>query len=329
MYLKSLWYLLKNPPHPAVIINFIRYFINSKFPNKIHLKHTPTSIVLYTTRRCNLSCDFCYLGDDLNPSNHAEFELEPEHYDKFRKSKYFRNALRIGLLGGEPFISKHVFDILADLKKQGKITTVVTNSMLLKGEKLEKLKQVAPVALGLSLYENNKQDIERVNKEMESYSTIWIQKIISADNLREIEESIKFCLSIGAKNLKLSNYYPSGSEDEHKVVFDDNINFPSCKKYIEETYGDKIRINWFKPISRVVTNKSCMMPKSYIHLDNNGAIGPCLMRVPNEEKYGNIYSEEGWNHPGTLELRKDMTDNSICNDICRFCESLEDDLYKI
>jgi len=329
IYFRALLRLLKSPPHLRVVLNYVKY-LNARRLNKDVVSHTPTNVVIYTTRNCNLNCDFCFIGDDLNPENGQEYELKYEQYLKITENDFFKNALRVGLLGGEPFIAREIFEILEDLNKRRKVVTVVTNSTLLKGSKLERFANCAPDILGLSLYESNWSDVERVYLRMRKKSIVWIQTILEADNLNEIYKSLDFSLSIGCKNIRFSNYYPTYGKGMEKVIFQDNQEFLILKFNVIKKYGKKLNIDWPAPVSNTVNKKSCLQPISYVHLDNQGAIGACFMRPPNEETYGNIFLENSWNNEKHKELRNYMNiDGSECDSDCRYCENLTEDLYKI
>lgn len=329
IYIRALYRLLKSPPHFRVVLNYVKYLWARK-QNLTIVSHTPTNVVIYTTKNCNLNCDFCFIGDDLNPENGKDFELTLEQYQKITKNDFFQNALRVGLLGGEPFIARDIFEILEDLNSRRKVVTVVTNSTLLKGSKLERFSNCAPDILGLSLYDSNWNDVERVYQKMKKHSIVWIQTILEADRLDEIYKSLDFCLKIGCQNIRFSNYYPTYGNGMEKVIFGDDQRFLSLKKNVIRKYGRKLNIDWPAPISREINKKSCLQPISYVHVDNQGAIGACFMRPPNMGKYGNIFSKNSWNGEKHRELRGYMNkDGSDCDSDCRFCENLSEDLYKI
>jgi MoaA/NifB/PqqE/SkfB family radical SAM enzyme len=329
IYSRAFLRLLKSPPHFRVVSNYVKYFWARKM--KLNLvSHTPTNVVIYTTKNCNLNCDFCFIGDDLNPANGKDFELTYEQYQEITKSDFFKNSLRVGLLGGEPFIAKDIFQILEDLNKRRKVVTVVTNSTLLVKEKLDKFYNNPPDILGLSLYETNRDDVSRVYKKMHKKSIVWIQTILEADRLEDIYDVLEYCKSIGCSNIRFSNYYPTYGHGMEKVIFNDDKNFISLKKKVTSKYGNILNIDWPAPVSRELKTKSCLQPISYVHVDNKGAIGACFMRPPNEERYGNIYDENSWNGPSHVKLRSHMNSvGSDCDSDCRYCENLSEDLYKI
>jgi len=329
IYRRAFFALIKSPPGLAVFINYIRYSFARVFPS-LEVGFTPTNVVIYTTKSCNLNCDFCFIGDDLNPDNPLQYELTFENYKKIKQNRFFKNALRIGLLGGEPFIAKDIFSILEDLQGSGKITTVVTNAMLLKGEKLDRFKKCPPTILGLSLYPENEDDVERVYSALHSETIVWIQTIIEATDLGKIQRVIDYCKKIGCKNIRMGNYYPTYGKGMEHVIFEDNLEFQKLKKEIILKYGKEFNIDWLAPVQREVKKKVCLQPLSYIHIDNTGEIGACFMRSPNKDIYGSIFDQDAWNNKANQDLRNNMYfKKEGCDPWCRFCENLGEDLYKV
>lgn len=329
IYIRAIWSLIKNPPSFRVIFNYVKYTISRIFP-KLEVSHTPTNVVIYTTKSCNLNCNFCFIGDDLNPENPGQYELTWENYQKIKENRFFKNSLRLGLLGGEPFIARDIFRILEDLKGAGKVTTVVTNAMLLKDDKLERFKECPPTILGLSLYDENIEDVERVFKALNKKTIVWIQTIIEATDLEKIERVLAYCKKIGCKNIRMGNYYPTYGNGMEHVIFDDNEEFKRKKKEICDLYGSEFNIDWLAPVQRKVKHKNCLQPLSYIHIDNTGEIGACFMRSPNKAIYGSIFDENAWNNKANRDLRNNMYfKKEGCDPWCRFCENLGEDLYKV
>ena len=329
IYIRAAWSLIKRPPHLRVVINYLRYSLARLRPS-LTVGFTPTNVVIYTTKSCNLNCDFCFIGDDLNPEKPKQYELTLEHFEKIRTSRFYKNALRLGLLGGEPFLAKDIFEILKILQKSRKITTVVTNAMLLKGEKLDLLSKYPPTILGLSLYDENVEDIKRVYARLNNKTTVWIQTIIEATHLEKAEEVLKFCKEIGCKNIRFGNYYPTYGNGMEHVIFDDNADYQKMRERVSREYGSDFNIDWLAPVQRKVKTKRCLQPISYIHIDNNGEIGACFMRSPKKEIYGSIFDQDAWNNKANKDLRKNMyVKKEGCDPWCRFCENLGEDLYKV
>ncbi len=322
--------LIKRPPNPLVFINYLSYKL-AHLRKKVVLNHFPISLVFFINKKCNLTCEFCFTSADLNNSDANNFNLTYDELITFLNSKSGRRTLRVGLLGGEPFLHPDVFNFLNELYKRRKISTVVTNCTLLKGEKLDLLCKTPISAIGLSLYEDNSMDVKRVAEQLViNKKNFWMQKIIASNEISKIESIIAFAISIGCKNLQLSNYYPMSEEDKALTVYDDNEEYKKASKVLSLKYKGKININWFCAIKRTLAPKKCRIPFNFQYLDNKGSLGACCFLSPNEEKYGNFNTPNSWNAPYYQELRKNLLDeNAEPFDVCKNCETLHQDLYGV
>lgn len=332
LYLKLIIRILKNIPKVEVIINTILFQMN-KINKKAVLNYYPVSMIISATKRCNFTCSFCFVEEYMGKSAGTSGDLSFEQLEEIRKTKYYKKALRVGFLGGEPFMNKNIFEYLNILHKDKKITTVVTNSSLLKGENLNKLLASNLDVLGLSLYDNNYEDVTRVVKAINQKKLYWMQTIISADNLSKMEKVLEFATNIGCENLIFDNYYPMNKEDEVKIVKVDNLEYKKLKKELSEKYSRKINITWVALVdleeSVGKSKRACELPFSYIQLDNVGNIGPCCVRAP-EESFGNVFDANGWNNKKMQSLRRNLSDLSEpINDTCKNCQCLSVDLYNI
>lgn len=329
LYLSVLFRMLRNPPSFGVLFNFLKFQVNKLFKNtKVNFQ--PISIIISVTKRCNFSCEFCFVEDYMNESKGTSGDLEHDDFFKIINSKEGKSALRVGFLGGEPFLNKNIFSFLYELNKRKKITTVVTNSSLIKGKILDQL-LISPLdVLGLSLYDNNLDDVERVARACNGKINYWIQTVIDSKNLRKIENTILFALKVGCKQLILDNYYPKTDDRIEKTIFDDNEDYKKIRKELSEKYKKKLSITWIPTVARsLIKSKKCQLPMSYIQLDNRGNIGPCCVRAP-DVSFGNIFTSESWNSKKIIELRESMYDKKTePHDICKYCQCLSEDLYSV
>lgn len=247
-----------------------------------------------------------------------------------------RKALRVGLLGGEPFLNKDIFRIIEELKDQRKVITVVSNASLIQGEILENLLASRLDLLGLSLYSNNRQHVARVIQAIEGKVQYWVQTVVSSKEIHQLESIIDFCLSLGCRCLQLSNCVPTPSDQgmsEDLAIYEDNQEYLNEKKRLIRKYeSSDIKIEWINLLPRDTrAPRACAMPFSYVHIDSAGSLGACCMRAPDEKIYGNIFRDRNvWNSEYYLKLRKSMLDSSIePMDMCKGCDNLHRDLYRI
>lgn len=69
----------------------------------------PQGIVYESTMRCNLHCEFCYVGDLLNLEGEWREEMPLE---AIRRAFPERDGLQVNLTGGEIFMRKDIMDVL-------------------------------------------------------------------------------------------------------------------------------------------------------------------------------------------------------------------------
>ncbi|EHQ36696.1 radical SAM protein [Methanoplanus limicola] len=95
----------------------------------------PISLNIFTTRRCNFSCNYCSRNLSINSS---VFEGESILKSDFKieglkkiliKYPSIRSVSFVGV--GEPFLVKDIIEMASLAKKSGKKTSVVTNGSLL------------------------------------------------------------------------------------------------------------------------------------------------------------------------------------------------------
>jgi Fe-coproporphyrin III synthase len=76
----------------------------------------PAGVVYEATMRCNLKCEFCYVGDLLNLEGEWRQELSVE---ALRKAFPEKRGLAVSLTGGEVFVRKDVEEVLDLFRRKG------------------------------------------------------------------------------------------------------------------------------------------------------------------------------------------------------------------
>lgn len=330
IYIHCLIVILLRPPAPRVFFNFLKFKINY-FLKKRKVSHSPISLVIYANKICNFKCDFCFTYDSLNNERSSHYDLTKEKLLSILDTEMGKNSLRVGILGGEPFLNKNIFELIEVLKQKRKISTIVTNSSLLSGEKLKRLQESSLDVLGLSLYDNNWEDVKRVACAMnEAKKKYWVQAVISISTINEMEKIIEFNIQIGNKNLLFANYQPIFTGKISETILRGNQDYLKEESRLKSKYAKQISISWVPLVDPTPAKKNCTMPFSYVHVDAQGELGACCFRPPNEKKYGSIFHHDSWNLPYYIKLRENMfTDNTKGLDECNMCENLQCDLYKV
>jgi MoaA/NifB/PqqE/SkfB family radical SAM enzyme len=101
----------------------------------------PVGAVYEATMRCNLECEFCYVGDLLNVEGQWREEMNLEALGKAFPE---REGFQISLTGGEIFMRKDIMSVL-DLFKQKKYACgyLTTNGTIINEERAEALADLA------------------------------------------------------------------------------------------------------------------------------------------------------------------------------------------
>src|SRR6476659_4077771 len=116
----------------------IRRFLDEKTGRADRL---PMGAVYEATMRCNLHCEFCYVGDLLNIEGQWRDELA---IDALRKAFPERDGLQVNLTGGEIFMRKDILSVLALFEDKGyDCGCLTTNGTIITEARAEALAELA------------------------------------------------------------------------------------------------------------------------------------------------------------------------------------------
>src|SRR4051794_27493978 len=101
----------------------------------------PMGAVYEATMRCNLHCEFCYVGDFLNLEGEWRQELTLEALGKAFPEQ---DGLQISLTGGEIFMRKDILAVLDLFREKGYACGyLTTNGTIITEERAEALAELA------------------------------------------------------------------------------------------------------------------------------------------------------------------------------------------
>ncbi|WP_300410739.1 radical SAM protein [Lagierella sp.] len=161
------------------------------------------------TYKCNLNCRHCINGDFLNKSK--EELTYNEILDIIDSISNEVEIDYIHFLGGEPTVRTDFFDICKYLNENQIHFGFNTNCLKLKGELLNKLKNLKyldciTISLegpnekindqirGKRVFRKIKKSIDEINKFTEKKPKITINTVVSKLNYKHIKEIIEFCI---------------------------------------------------------------------------------------------------------------------------------------
>ncbi|MFN8058812.1 MAG: radical SAM protein [Vicinamibacterales bacterium] len=116
----------------------IRRFLTEKTGRADRL---PSGVVYEATMRCNLKCEFCYVGDLLNLEGEWRQELSLE---ALRRAFPEQEGLHVNLTGGEIFMRKDIMDVFALFAEKGYACGyITTNGTIIDQARAEALAKLA------------------------------------------------------------------------------------------------------------------------------------------------------------------------------------------
>ena len=106
-----------------------------------HADRLPMGAVYEATMRCNLHCEFCYVGDLLNIEGEWRQELT---IDELSKAFPAQKDFQISLTGGEIFMRKDIMSVLELFREKGYAAGyLTTNGTIITEERAEALADLA------------------------------------------------------------------------------------------------------------------------------------------------------------------------------------------
>jgi MoaA/NifB/PqqE/SkfB family radical SAM enzyme len=101
----------------------------------------PSGVVYEATMRCNLHCEFCYVGTLLNIEGEWREEL---NLDVLRRAFPEQAGLQVSLTGGEIFMRKDILGVMETFHEKGYVCGyLTTNGTIITDERAEALAELA------------------------------------------------------------------------------------------------------------------------------------------------------------------------------------------
>jgi MoaA/NifB/PqqE/SkfB family radical SAM enzyme len=106
-----------------------------------HAGRLPMGLVYEATMRCNLHCEFCYVGDLLNLEGEWRQELP---IATLREAFPDQDGLQVSLTGGEIFMRKDILDVMEVFRDKGYVCGyLTTNGTIISDERADAMAELA------------------------------------------------------------------------------------------------------------------------------------------------------------------------------------------
>jgi radical SAM protein with 4Fe4S-binding SPASM domain len=248
------------------------------------------------TYRCNESCVHCFNPGASHsaaekPKRKTEELTTEEAYDfllDIKKSGVFR----LLITGGEVFLRKDIFEIIAFAKKNRFSVTLFTNGVLLDEEKIKKLRDLFVTRIEMSIYSSKPEFHDSITRLKNSYLdtfkaaemmvnvglNVAIKMISMKETINHADDFLKICNEIGVE----------GQVDFNMSPGVDGSNFPTTnlipspldliKKSLDPKtslfVGDVSKPRKFDP-KKLVGQRVCGAGVTLLSISPEGHIYPC------------------------------------------------------
>jgi radical SAM protein with 4Fe4S-binding SPASM domain len=182
------------------------------------MEHSLKIISWNVTRRCNLSCNHCYLPATLRSKNSRAMspscELSTEKaLQVIDQIAHVNPEVMLILSGGEPLLRLDIFELAEYASGKGMMVVLGTNGVLLDDEVARRLKQSGVTGVSISLDSANPEGhdwnrlvngawtkaVKAVNIARDHDLSVQINTVVTKNNYDEMPEIIQFARSLGAR----------------------------------------------------------------------------------------------------------------------------------
>jgi MoaA/NifB/PqqE/SkfB family radical SAM enzyme len=184
---------------------------------------------LIVTRRCNLSCGYCYEYDKVSPPVPLDvLKSRVDHLARLR-------AVFVTLTGGESLLVPHLPEVVAYVREKGMVPFVNTNGYLLTKDWIEKLNAAGLYGLQISIDNVNPNDVTKKSLKVlrpklrllarHAEFRVRINTVLGSGPPEEAIEVVKACKELGLDASTSLLRHGSGEvvkmDDRTRAVYDE------------------------------------------------------------------------------------------------------------
>jgi len=253
----------------------------------------PVLSEIAVTYRCNLHCDFCYVGD----RNYGELntnDLKRVLFKIYHEAK----VPSVSFTGGEPLLRIDLGELVSYASHIGLWTNLITNGTLLDGEVVRNLREAGLSSAQVSVEGPNSQIHDRITGSDGSFGAtirgiellreagipVHTNTTISGNNIAWLREILDLVKDLGLSRLSMNLLIPCGAAQSRKEIWIsysdigerilDLKRHAACKG-IKFMWYSPLPMCKFNPIAHGLGNKSCAAITGLLSVDPMGNIIPC------------------------------------------------------
>jgi MoaA/NifB/PqqE/SkfB family radical SAM enzyme len=319
-----------------------------------HADPLPMGLVYEATMRCNLTCEFCYVGDLLNIEGEWREELP---LDALRRA-FPPGQLQVNLTGGEIFMRKDILSVLEVFREKGYTCGyLTTNGTIINDERADALAELARLGflthVSVSIdgpgelhdqargvkgtFQRTSDGLRRLQaaaKKKGAPLRVSINTTVAEQSLDTLEQMVEVAEELGVDHIGLNHLmYATAAERDETLrmigetdpkIISTYITEACARKGILFDYRPKVHPPLIDPYYTPGTPLAgrCLYPFMHARVSFSGKAFFCpFIRV----EVGDLTKQtlgEVWNSPRYVELRKKLLDEELFP-VCRRCCKVE------
>ncbi len=285
---------------------------------------------LVTNYSCNNRCKWCYTESKGFPKEIMPLNYAKDVLDEMKKA----GVERCTLIGGEPTMYPHIFELIEYGDSLGIFMKIVTNAVLLSDDEyVKKLKRAGLSLAAISIHgitpetyiANTQRDhFEKVLTAMENCKKNELAFVtlttINRLNAQNIYDTAVFLTKVGVKNIIYNIAVPNSADEEVEELV---LNPKEIAQVIEENYiklkGNGLKAGFYASIPLCLFNRellSKMLEEEYLiplptggcniyyssgfSFEPNGNIIPCCKKL-NEALINTKIEDDKFKYKGDFD----------------------------
>lgn len=256
------------------------------------LRNAWGSVKVHITDRCNYGCEHCY-GRNKNSK-----DITPAQMQEIVAQSSFKKKIRMDILGGEPLLHSHLYELISCAKKAKNVTKIqlYTNASLIDAKKARELKKNGVDNAIVSLFSPHvpfdgrtreeeeilQNKVKGINALKNAQIATYAINIMHSKNLDTIAHCEEWCQELGVRTI----YFPYVRQK------------PNDRSWCREKEKYHGAIGWSlgkskkfkqKMLRKMLANKTvCLALLSTITVRANGDVSVCPFAL---FSLGNIYED--------------------------------------
>lgn len=303
------------------------YFL--AFNRKVTRQRIPISGNIELSRRCNLNCVHCYVGEQAEVRKRADRELSTARWQAVIDEITAAGCLYLLITGGEPLLRKDFTQIYLHAKRNGLLVTVFSNGTLIDERTLDLFSEYPPKAVEITIYGSTAGTHERITGVEGSFKrclhgiaalrarqvNVKIKTMLMTLNQHELFAMQDMARQWGIKFRFDAALFPTFAGDRSPI----RLRVPA-ESAIKKEFSDEGRASEWKnfyermrdmPVSDNLYQ--CGAGQTFFHIDPYGNLQPCLMVTDLKYNLANGTFMTGWNEVMGQLQEKESTNGYACN----------------